>query len=193
MAVPLPALSLQKLEPVDSSTDSPALPAHRPLPLAMPSDDWHRVSNQLSSDIAMKSILLALTGFLSTAFRHHVSLQLEVVALRHQLAVYQRTCRRPRISPTDRILWSYLARVWPSRREHLFLVKPSTLVAWQRKRFRDHWRRMSQSGTPGRPALTKELRELIRRMSRANPTWAARAIARNFHEFQAVSIGRTRA
>ena len=77
----------------------------------MPSDDWHRVSNQHSSDITMKSILLALTDFLSTAFRRHLSLQMEVVALRHQLSVYQRTCRRPRISPADRILWSYLASV----------------------------------------------------------------------------------
>jgi len=55
----------------------------------MPFEDWHCVSDQLSSDIAMKPILLAVTGFPSTAFRHHLSLQMEVVALRHQLAVYQ--------------------------------------------------------------------------------------------------------
>jgi len=77
----------------------------------------------------MKSILLALTDFLGAALRHHLSLQMEVVALRHQLEIYRRTCRRPHMSPADRILWSYLARVWPSSREHRYLVKPNTIIA----------------------------------------------------------------
>ena len=89
------------------------------------------------------------------------------------LSVYQRTQRRPRITPADRILWSYLARVWAGWREHLFFVKPDTIIAWQRERFRDHWRRLSQAGQPGRPPIAKEIRELIRRMSRANPTWGS--------------------
>jgi len=101
----------------------------------MPSDDWHRVSNPRSSDIAMKSILLALTDLLRSALRHHLSLQMEVVALRHQLAIYQRTCRRPHISPADRI--------W---REELFFVKPETIVAWQRSRFRDHCKLLGPGG-----------------------------------------------
>ncbi len=121
----------------------------------------------------MRTLLLLLVRWLLTTFRPRVSLQLEVLALRHQLTVYQRTCRRPRISPADRLLWSYLTRVWAGWREHVFFVKPDTIIAWQRKRFRDHWRRLSQGGTPGRPAITKELRELIRRMSRANPTWGS--------------------
>ncbi len=119
----------------------------------------------------MRTLLLFLVRWFLTTLRPRALLQLEVVALRHQLAVYQRTCRRPRIAPTDRLLWSYLAKVWVGWREHLFFVKPATIIAWQRKRFRDHWRRSSQSGIPGRPAITRELRELIRRMSRANPTW----------------------
>jgi len=62
---------------------------------------------------------------------HHprASLQLEVLALRHQISVYQRTCRRPRISPADRILWSYLARIWAGWRQHLLFVKPDTIIA----------------------------------------------------------------
>ncbi len=121
----------------------------------------------------MRTLLLFLVRWLQTTLRPRVALQLEVVALRHQLAVYQRSCWRPRISPADRLLWSYLARVWAGWREHVFFVKPDTIIAWQRKRFRDHWRRLSQGGTPGRAAITKELRELIRRMSRANPTWGS--------------------
>ncbi len=118
----------------------------------------------------MRTVLLFLVRWLLTTLRPRASLQLEVLALRHQLAVYQRTCRRPRISPADRLLWSYLASVWADWREHVCFVKPASIIAWQRKRFRDHWRRLSQAGPPGRPAITKELRELIRRMSRANPT-----------------------
>ena len=45
--------------------------------------------------------------------------------------------------------------------------------SWQRQRFRDHWRRMSQQGKPGRPAIAKDVRDLIREMSRANPTWGS--------------------
>jgi transposase InsO family protein len=121
----------------------------------------------------MRTLLLLLVRWLLITLRPRVSLQLEVLALRHQLAVYQRTCRRPRITPADRLLWSYLARIWSGWREQLFFVKPATIIAWQRKRFGDYWRRLSQSGTPGRPAITKELRELIRRISRANPTWGS--------------------
>jgi hypothetical protein len=52
-------------------------------------------------------------------------------------------------------------------------VQPRTVIAWQKHRFRDYWRRLSQSGKPGRPALSKEVRDLIRDMWRANPTWGS--------------------
>ena len=126
----------------------------------------------------MRDLLLFLVRWLFTALRPRESLQLEVLALRHQLSVYQRTCRRSRINRAGRILWCYLTRVWAGWREHVFFVKPATIIAWQRKRFRDHWQRLSQAGTPGRPTITKELRELIRRMSRANPTWGLPRIVR---------------
>ncbi len=77
----------------------------------------------------MHTLLLFLVSWVLSTFRRRMSLQLEVVALRHQLAVYQRTSRRPRISPADRVLWSCLARVWAGWREHLFFVKPDTVTA----------------------------------------------------------------
>src|SRR5262247_930133 len=53
-------------------------------------------------------------------------------------------------------------------------VRPAAYrVAWQRQRFRDHWHQLSQQGRPGRPMIAKKVRELIRDMSRANPTWGA--------------------
>jgi transposase InsO family protein len=53
----------------------------------------------------------------------------------------------------------------------LVFVQPATVIAWQRRRFRDHWRRISQGGKPGRPGIDQQTRQLIRRMSLANPLW----------------------
>jgi len=121
----------------------------------------------------MKSILSIVSCLLGATFRSRLSLQMEILALRHQLAVYHRTGKRPRIRPADRILWAWLSRIWPGWRDVLIFVKPATVIAWQRRRFRDHWRRLSQNSGPGRPQVAKEIRELIRRMSMANSMWGA--------------------
>ncbi|MFI5398955.1 MAG: integrase core domain-containing protein [Candidatus Binatia bacterium] len=53
------------------------------------------------------------------------------------------------------------------------IVQPRTVIAWQRQRFREYWTRLSRHGQRGRPPLGKEIRDLIRKMSAANPTWGA--------------------
>jgi hypothetical protein len=122
----------------------------------------------------MKPIVRALLAFLSTAFRSQLSLQFEIVALRHQLAVYQRTTtKRPRISSGDRILWSWIARHWSGWRDALFFVQTGTVITWQRKRFLDHWAKLSKHGRPGRPTVSEKIKALIRRMSAANPGWGS--------------------
>jgi hypothetical protein len=121
----------------------------------------------------MNAVIAALSACLANAFRARTARQIEILALRHQLATYQRSAKRPRIKPADRILWSWIARLWPGWRECLVIVQPRTVIAWQRRRFRDHWRRLSHSGKPGRPTVARELRDLIRRMSSANPLWGA--------------------
>jgi putative transposase len=50
-------------------------------------------------------------------------------------------------------------------------VQPETVVAWQRKRFHDHWARISRAGKSGRPLISEDIRELIRKISGANPLW----------------------
>jgi putative transposase len=80
---------------------------------------------------------------------------------------------RPRLQPADRILSAWLSRVWSGWREALVIVKPETVIAWRRRRFREYWTKRSRSGKPGRPAIPRELRDLIRRMSSANPLWGA--------------------
>jgi putative transposase len=119
------------------------------------------------------SILRAAVAFVHALFRSRLALQAEILALRHQLAVYQRTGARPRLKPADRMLWAWLSRAWPGWREALVLVKPETVIAWRRRKFREYWTRLSRSGKPGRPSIPREVRDLIRRMSTANPLWGA--------------------
>src|SRR5919197_5514005 len=121
----------------------------------------------------MCSRLSALLRFLMTLLRSRLALQLEIVALRHQIAVYQRSVSRPRLRASDRLFWVWLSRLWSGWQHALAFVQPRTVIAWQRQRFRDHWRRLSQQGTPGRPTIAKEVRDLIRAMWQANPTWGA--------------------
>jgi putative transposase len=102
-----------------------------------------------------------------------VSMQIEIVALRHQIAVYKHTVSRPRLRTTDRLLWAWLSQLWPGWQDALEFVQPRTVIAWQKKRFRDHWRRLSQQGQPGRSVIATEVRELIRDMWRSNPTWGS--------------------
>lgn len=121
----------------------------------------------------MRLIISTLLALVASLCRSRISLSLENVALRHQLAVYKHTVHRPQLRPTDRLIWVWLSRLWSGWQEALTFVQPRTVIAWQRKRFRDHWRRLSQPGTPGRPTLAKEVRDLIRTMWQANPTWGA--------------------
>src|SRR6516225_9662532 len=117
-----------------------------------------------------------LTAFLSTIvnirswFRTRASLQVEILALRHQVAVLKRSQRnRLRLKSLDRLLWVWLSRLWSQWRSALLIVKPETVMAWHRRGFRCYWRWKSRQGEPGRPAIDGEVRELIRKMSLANP------------------------
>ena len=73
-------------------------------------------------------------------------MQREIVAPRHQPGVYRRARCRLWINLADRLLWSRISRHWPGWRDFLVFVQPRTVTAWQQARFRDHRRRLSQSG-----------------------------------------------
>ena len=118
-------------------------------------------------------VLACLAAFIVSLVRSRGSLQLENLALRHQLAIYRNSESRRRINPLDRILWSWLSQVWPRWRDVLVFVQPATVIAWQRQRFRDHWARLSRRSRVGRPTIDTEVHDLIRRMSSANPTWGS--------------------
>jgi putative transposase len=118
-------------------------------------------------------VVSALLALVTVFFRSEASLRLENLALRHQLAMYKQTLHRPRLCPSARAFWSWLAQLWPGWQSTLAFVQPRTVIAWQRQRFREHWWRLSQRGKPGRPAIAKEVRELIRAMWQANSTWGS--------------------
>ena len=100
-------------------------------------------------------------------------MQIEILALRHQLNVLQRSVKRPRLSAVDRWLWVRLSRNWSGWRLALKFLKPTTVIGWHYKGFRLFWTWKSRHGRPGRPAVSLEVRQLIRRMSRQNPLWGA--------------------
>jgi transposase InsO family protein len=114
-----------------------------------------------------------LVAAASAAFRSRAALQLGNLALRHQLGVLQRSVKRPRLTATDRLLWAWLSRVWVDWRSALVIVKPATVIAWHQRGFRLFWTWKVRRGKPGRPAIPKDVRELIRRLSRENPLWGA--------------------
>jgi putative transposase len=85
----------------------------------------------------MIALLSAVVSFLSFRFRSRASLQLELLALRHQLIVLRRRHpRRLRLPSGDRLLWVWLYRARPQIVESLVLVKPQTVVKWPRRGFR---------------------------------------------------------
>ena len=119
------------------------------------------------------SVFLALLLTLRSCARARAVLQLEVLALRHQLQVLQRTRpRRMRLEKADRWLWMSLSRVWTEWRSALVIVKPETVIAWHRRGFQMFWTWKSRRRT-GRPTVPADVRLLIQTMSQTNPRWGA--------------------
>jgi putative transposase len=98
-------------------------------------------------------------------------LQLEILALRHQLQVIERSRpRRVQLTACDRVLWVWLSRIWYEWRTVLVIVRPETLIGWHRRGFRLYWAWKGRRRL-GRPSVPREVRALIRTMSQANPLW----------------------
>ena len=119
------------------------------------------------------SVVASLLYSLRFLVRSRAALHLDIVALRHQLVVTSRS-RRPRLRLTtlDRVLWAWLAHRWRNWRSALHVVQPATVLAWHRRGFRLFWTWKSRHRT-GRPAVSPDVRALIREMCTANPLWGA--------------------
>ena len=98
----------------------------------------------------------------------------ENIALRQQLAVMKRTNKRPKIRMTDRLFRILLSLIWHPWRESLVIVKPDTVVRRHRKGFKLFWKFKSKG--PGRHRTGREIRKLVRKMAKANPSWGTPGI-----------------
>jgi putative transposase len=114
-------------------------------------------------------------------FAPRLELMAEILALRQQLAILNRTAKRPSLRFQDRLFWIALSRFWRDWRSALLIVKPETVINWHRQGFRLYWRWKSKAGRPGRPRIDAEIRELIRRISRENPLWGTPRIKAELH------------
>jgi putative transposase len=99
--------------------------------------------------------------------------ELEVVVLRHELAVLRRQVARPRLDERDRVFLAAASQLL-GRASRSFFVRPDTLLGWHRQLVRRRWTYGGRR--PGRPAVSEGIRELVLRMARENPRWGYQRI-----------------
>ena len=125
----------------------------------------------------MLNFILMVLSSLLAGLQTQAAMQAEILALRHQLIVLQRSKKKNRLilRPADRWLWIWLSRLWSGWRSALIIVKPATVIAWHHQGFRWYWTWKVRHGRTGRPTLSKETRNLIRTISRDKPPWGCTA------------------
>ena len=99
---------------------------------------------------------------------------LELLVLRHQLAVLRRQTPRPRLEPADRALLAAVSRVLPRSAWSCFFVQPETLLRWHRRLIAGAWTYPHRQ--TGRPPLDQEVQQLVVRLARENPRWGYQRI-----------------
>ena len=112
---------------------------------------------------------LVLLCFRSSDFK-----ELEIVVLRHELAVLRRQVSRPALAPADRAFLATASRLLPRGRWQVFFVTSETLLAWHRRLVARRWTYPGRR--PGRPNVSREVRELVLRLARENPRWGYQRI-----------------
>ena len=146
--------------------------AHVPSPAASPlTEARHDPRVALRLIYQMFSTLL---GWIALRIRSDTSKEIEILVLRHQLAVLQRRTPRPRMSWTDRALIAALTRLLPMRQRLGLLVTPATILRWHRQLIARRW--TTTPARPGRPAIPAGLRTLVIRLATENPNWGYRRI-----------------
>lgn len=127
---------------------------------------WHIVFRILYRFLAALARLAARSGR---------SKDLEIIVLRHQVQVLRRQVERPAVTDSDRTLLGAVAAALPRRLRHGWIVTPETLLRWHRRRIARRWTHPPRR-RPGRPPTRVQLRRLIVRLAKENPTWGHRRI-----------------
>ena len=120
-------------------------------------------------------IVLQVFGWIALLARSEASKDVEILVLRHQLAVLRRQVSAPRPTWADRAILSALARLLPRTRRHGLFVTPRTVLRWHADLVKRRWTYPKRR--PGRPPIRPTIRALALRLAAENPTWGYRRIA----------------
>jgi hypothetical protein len=135
--------------------------------------------------VLSRVLQLATLRFRSEDFK-----ELEIVVLRHELAVLRRQARRPNLSAADRVFLAAASRLLPRARWRAFLVTPTTLLRWHQRLVARRW---TYRARPGRPPIGDEVRELVLRLARENSRWGYQRIAGELRSLGVAGFGHHRA
>jgi putative transposase len=129
-------------------------------------------------------MLVRLLSWLVLLARSDAAKDVEILTLRHEVAVLRRTNPRPTLTWLDRTVLSALSRLLPTPLRRLRLVSPRTLLRWHHELVARHWTYPHRR--PGRPPTAAPIRALVLRMARENPRWGYRRI-----QGELVGLGQT--
>jgi len=118
-------------------------------------------------------LMVRVFAWLVLLARSGTSKEVEILVLRHEVAVLRRQVARPKPDWADRAVIAALARLLPSHLRLHRIVTPGTLLAWHRRLIKNKW---TYPEATGRPPVPQEVRELVRRLARQNPRWGHRRI-----------------
>src|SRR5215467_8048268 len=137
----------------------------------------------------MIEFLRLILHIMASFFKPRTKLVAEILILRQQLNVLRRqVSKRPQLSNTDRFLFVWLYRWFPSVLSAIAILRPETIIRWHRAGFQSYWRERSREPV-GRPRISAELRNLIGAMSRANHLWLPRTQIRAYRWCNPPRIG----
>jgi putative transposase len=118
-------------------------------------------------------LMIRVFGWLALLARSGTSKDVEILVLRHEIAVLRRHVARPKPDSADRAMIAALTRLLPRHLRVHRIVTPGTVLAWHQRLIKNKW---IYPNTTGRPPVPEEICELVQQLARQNPRWGHRRI-----------------